>query len=281
MPKARSNAAVRVVLESLEAGVSPDQIAVLYSSRQTYLGLLAVAFEQAGLAWSGPTATRVADTAIARALSGLVSLATDGLSRAGVMEWIRSAPLRDADGAPVPLGPGTSSLAWRGSSQVTWRTGSAISRLYPVSFDASSGTTMHRVSPCWRRVNASGVIVLPNSWRRAPVSGGSSPRLGRGCARAMATTSWEERAAWCRESLGEYLGSSGRRASDPSGVLDASVDRVLEELATLDGLGDRADLDVFSRALAGALERATSYEGSLSRGIAVGHVASGAGLPLT
>ena len=97
-------AAVRVVLESLEVGIAPERIALLYSSRRTYLRLLARGLDDAGIAWSGPSAIGVAETATARTLSGLVELSKTELDRDAVMAWLRSVPLCRGDGRRVPVG---------------------------------------------------------------------------------------------------------------------------------------------------------------------------------
>ena len=97
-------AAARVVLDSLERGIPADRIAVLYSSRSTYHQLVADVFDSAGVTWSGPSATRVIETATACTLTGFVRLAVSGLQRDGLLAWLRSAPLRDGRGELLPVG---------------------------------------------------------------------------------------------------------------------------------------------------------------------------------
>ncbi|HLX78607.1 MAG TPA: PD-(D/E)XK nuclease family protein, partial [Acidimicrobiales bacterium] len=273
-------AAARLVLDSIERGIPADRIAVLYSSPSTYHQLVADVIDSAGITWSGPSATRVIETATACTLTGLVGLAISGLERDALLAWLRSAPLRDAHGELLPVG--SFELVSRragvvGGDAAVWRR-----HLDTFAAELRRG---HEEEP-------EEMDLLPPSERsrrdrrlsgldacRSLVSFINDLEVRLSDLRSART--WSSLVEVSRSALDSYLGGSFERASRSafSGADDV-VDQVLVELEVLDEVGERADLDTFSRAVDSALERAFAYEGTLAKGIIVDDLAHGIGLDL-
>lgn len=271
-------AAVRVVLDALTDGVPAARIAVLYSSRETYHQLMARALDAAGIAWSGPSATRVIETPTARALVGLIKLAGSGLERGAVLDWLRSAPFRGADAMPLPVG------AWElasrqagivGGNADEWRRHlQALSRELDRGIgDETESTSTLALSEVTRRDRARNGLDACQSLAEFIVDLAERVDL---IARA---STWKEFVAASRAALEHYFGSSAERAASSAfGAADLLVEQVLRELEALDAVGDRAQFAAFVRALEGALERAFTYEGNLSAGVVVDDLARAIGL---
>ncbi|CEA09681.1 ATP-dependent helicase/deoxyribonuclease subunit B [Arthrobacter saudimassiliensis] len=69
-----ARAVVRLVIAELAAGVPGHRIGVFYSAAEPYRALLAQRFNEAGIAFVGPSAHGLADTGLARGLLSLLNL---------------------------------------------------------------------------------------------------------------------------------------------------------------------------------------------------------------
>ncbi len=280
--ESETRAAVRLVVEHLASGGAPEGVALLFSARDPYRRLIAGALDEAGIRWNGPSPDRIADSSTARVLTGLLGLAASGLERAAVMAWLRTAPLRQSDGQPVPVGD------WERVSRLAGVVGGDVAE-WRRHLDALAEESRRQLrekggfddgaptmdpgagSKGWDRLLAAAVSL-----------GRFVGELDEACRVATALNRWAGFAAWSREMLARYLvpGEEDPAVDGSDGHVASAVVDTLGELEVLDGVDSRPDLARFARALASALERAAPPEGRLSQGIMVGPVDSAAGVGL-
>ena len=94
--------AVRRVIRALADGVLPEDIAIVTRVAQPYDTLLAERLRAAGVAHHAPASSTLAQTVAGRALLGFLGVAARGFRRAELFRWVRSAPIKLADGRSVP-----------------------------------------------------------------------------------------------------------------------------------------------------------------------------------
>ena len=83
----------RLALEA-ESGTSFRRMAVLYRKHTPYSTLISEELDLAGIPVAGPSQATLGDTAVGRALLGLMSIAEGDLSRDSVTAWFTSCPVR-------------------------------------------------------------------------------------------------------------------------------------------------------------------------------------------
>lgn len=99
----------RTVIRLAMAAAAEDKtplyrIAVLYPSGPDHARILHEQLDSAGIPHNGPPVAPLASSVSARALSNLLALVEDGLTRTGLFTWLRSAPiLETASGSGVPV----------------------------------------------------------------------------------------------------------------------------------------------------------------------------------
>jgi len=286
-PDAEVREATRLVVEHLAAGSRAERVAVLYTSTSPYARLVAAAFSDAGVSWSGPGPDGLEVSPAARALTGLVHLALAWrdrrvLARGEVLDWLRSAPLIGPDGLVAPVGE------W------DW-----VSRAAGIVDDGAAGwrtrlggfAGRERARAREALVSDAGAAEAAGERRaaavaRAEVAGeglsGFVEALEATCREGCAATSWLSLTGWAEAALDRFLGPPAARGGGdpPATTADALVLRVLGELSTLDVLDPRPDLAGFAEALAVGLERAGAPAGRFPTGVVVGPLEVVAGLDL-
>ncbi len=280
--ESETRAAVRVVLEHLARGGAPEGVALLFAAADPYRRLLAGTLSEAGIAWNGPSPERVAESSAAQVLNGLYELAASGLERAAVMAWLRKAPMRLADGTPTPVGD------WERVSRLSGIVGGDAPE-WRRHLDALAEESRRQLvdesgfgdeeRPESSRIRAERLARL----REASVTLGEFvDELDEVCRAAAAPQSWSGLAEWSRAALARYIGvADGRPLGDePDDDVESVVADLLGELGVLDEVDHRPDLARFSRAFAGALDRAAPPTGRLSSGIMVGPLDAAAGVEL-
>ncbi|HLI14779.1 MAG TPA: PD-(D/E)XK nuclease family protein [Acidimicrobiales bacterium] len=278
-PDAEVRAAVRLLLERLEAGAEPARLALLCTSWRRYASRAAACLEEAGLAWNGPSPRRLADAPTARVLACLLALAEGGLSRSGVVALLAAGPVRDPDGGLAPLGE------WDRCSRLAGVVGGDAA-----AWRRQLGALVEEASVEARRRSgkgADGTEVAPGGGaERAELAATALARFVTGLeARLAAGTRlarWSGFVEWAASLLRAYLGPDEERASWPgfAGPADRAVVGALESLAELDGLDPSPDLTRFSAAVARALDRSAAPSGHLGSGILLAPLELAAGLDL-
>ena len=100
-PATEAALASRFAAEAISENVAPERIAVVYSTAAPYSTLLGRAFDDAGIAWHGPSAGSLRQTMLGRRLDALLELAGEfqaerGLPRPVLMKWLALRPTKGA-----------------------------------------------------------------------------------------------------------------------------------------------------------------------------------------
>lgn len=280
--ESETRAAVRLVIAHLALGGAPDHVALLFTSRDPYCRLIASVLGEAGIRWNGPSPERMADASTAKAFTGLLDLAATGLERAAVMAWLRSAPMRQADGEAVPVGD------WERVSRLAGVVGGDAAE-WRRHLDALAEENRRALAEEGRFGGADPTGGSKAGTRRPSDELAASvalrafiDELDGICREARALHSWSGFANWSRAALTRYLGADGGcLASDgPDGTIGRVLSDELDGLGALDGVDGRPDLARFSRAVGGVFERPAPPTGQLSSGIVVGPLESATGVEL-
>ena len=95
----------RIVREAGEAGIPFHRMAVLYRMDNPYASLILDELRMADIPVAGPDRSTLADTAVGRALTGLLAMSGSDFRRADVMSWLTGCPIRPAGGRATGLNP--------------------------------------------------------------------------------------------------------------------------------------------------------------------------------
>ena len=85
---------IRRAVERAERGTPFHKIAILYRKASPYSSLIREELELAGLPVAGPDPAPLSQTAVGRALTGLVNLAVGDFARDDVMSWLTGCPVK-------------------------------------------------------------------------------------------------------------------------------------------------------------------------------------------
>jgi ATP-dependent helicase/nuclease subunit B len=266
-PEDEVRAAVRDVLTLAAAGIPLHRAAILFRVEEPYARLAHELLEAAGIAWTGPSTRRLADTTAGRVLLGLLRLAESDFARDAVVEWMASGPVRDpVDGRAIPAsrwdtlsreaGVVTGLTQW--SERLARLARRLTAELEATGVDElSEGARRHREAD---REHARDLarFVADLGARLAPPSPGTWPRL----------------ATWARDLLDLYLGGEGRRATWPEPEVEAArrVTDALDGLAALAEIRAEASVSTFVRALESELDVPAGRVGRFGAGVFVGRL---------
>ncbi len=270
--------AVRTVMARVEAHpVRPERIAIAYRNADPYLRTLVQVLEEAGLPFSAPADTTLAQTAAGRLLTGLLDLRAEGYPRSDVIRWLSDAPVLDGAGRPVPA-----------------------ARWDKVSRDAR----VSRGAPSWRksldRFAASHALEAPDEQRRREVADAEAlasmvDEIQTTAERVASASTWREVSAAMHAAVLRFLGTGGTVArwhAAPDAPPHAQRRVRIEEqaydsvLAAVDGLTllDRTasppDPETVRVSLARELDRPTTTGTTLGRGVLVAPISQFAGSDL-
>jgi ATP-dependent helicase/nuclease subunit B len=267
-PEEEVRVAVRELVAWLASDPSHRADRVAFATRlgSPYDLLLADALAAAGVAHHTPTTRTLAQSVAGRTLLGLLALPDRRLARSEVMRWLRSAPVVEADGRPVPAAR-WDRLSRRagvaaGAEQWAARLGHLAADLDRQVDDAlAAGAAEER----WvERVQGDRAEIDRLAAFVADLAEQADPGDRRG---------WADLAGWAGTLLRRYLGPPGRRTEWPPEE-QAAADRVVGVLGELAGLADveeGADPALLRRVLERAL--AVPVPGAFGRGALVGRVA--------
>jgi ATP-dependent helicase/nuclease subunit B len=271
--------ALRMVIDRVEAGAPINRIALLSRNASPYAALAAAQLDAAGLPWNGAAPRTLGQTAVGRALLGLLELSVGGFTRADISAWLSAAPiLRREHGGLVP--------AYR------W---DAIAR--------SAGVVRGRIDWVARldvyaeklRTDLAALEYSddPADWRRSRIESDLEEiaELRTFIEELLAlvdrepTGDWASLSDWAQALLERYVGSEASLASRlPRGVeaeveIDAyrAVVAAVMSLAGLSDLGRLTDLATFRRVLQRELDRPARRIGHYGEGLFVGRLVDAAG----
>ena len=258
---------VRSIAAAAHAGTPFHRMAIFYWRREPYAALIADQLAASCIPVAGPSTTSLAATPVGRMLKGLVDLAAGDLPREEVMRWLTACPVKA--GAAV-FSPSRWDAISREAGVVAginqWRDRLANFARARQSKAASQDEEM----------SEGGQKALQQSAAEAWSLHSFILRLHNTLTQAENNQTWSAFVTWAGELIAHYLDE----ASLPTRERDNHERLVtaLQELAILDDVGERADLDVFRSALDELLNRSAARAGALGEGLFVGPVGLAAGL---
>jgi RecB family exonuclease len=262
-------AAVRRVVEAAHEGTPLDRIAVLWSSTDPYLRLLAEHLDAAGIAWNGPSQIQLTERVAGRTLIGLLDLDRHGWRRHDVMAFISSSPIRGLDRRLVPTG------AWERVSRLAgvargddWDRAlvrhAAISRAEAQDESISDAMQRYLLGDAER---AESLREFVASLRESL----GSRELRR---------PWSEWAGWSHTELRRLLGGMAARDRLPLVEQKAfeRVEAALDRLGSLDAVAEPATRGEFRDAVFAELEASFVRRGRIGEGVIVGPLSTAVGI---
>ncbi len=258
---------VRSIAAAAHAGTPFHRMAIFYWRREPYAALIADQLAASCIPVAGPSTTSLAATPVGRMLKGIVELAARDLPGEEVMRWLTSCPVKA--GAAV-FSPSRWDAISREAGVVAgidqWR-----DRLANYA-----GARQRKAASQDEEMSEGGQKALQKSAAEAWSLHSFMLRLHDTLSRAENNQTWSAFVTWAGELIAHYLDE----ASLPTRERDnhERLMTALQELAILDDLGERADLDVFRSALDELLNRSAARAGALGEGLFVGPVGLAAGL---
>ncbi len=277
-PDEEVRAVVRRIGGELDGGMPLHRMAVLYP-HDSYAQILHQQLAGAGIPFNGPGIRRLADTPAGAALTGLLEMAEGGLGRDEVMNWMASGPILDVDSKPVP------STTWDRISKragVVAGVGQWDQRLEAFATAAEERAAGYEndaddAGGEWKSTAARRDAALARSLRAFALE--LAARVTDGLPGLAPWSAW---CAWAGSALERYLGGVFSHGRWPDTEQDAfvSVTEAIEGLASLDELGQPADVSAFRSAVGQALESPAGRVGRFGEGVMVGSLGQGRGLHL-
>jgi ATP-dependent helicase/nuclease subunit B len=269
-PRAEVRTAIRLVLERLGGGVSPERVALLFPAREPYLSLLASELGATGVDFNAPPVTHLADEAAGRVLLGLVDLVIGSVRRHDLVAVLRAVPVLDRHGNRVPV------IEWDRVSKLAGITGGTVrewsqrladyvsyQRRDPATtLGEDSGTTDRYRGDVERNVAAA--LGLSEFVTRLT----ALVETGRGA------RGWTQIGAWARGAIDELLGPARDVAEDESAP-ESARDRVvaaIDELASLGLVESDLGIGEAKPLIAEELRRPGPRIGRTGRGVVVASI---------
>ena len=252
---------IRRIIQRAEAGMPFHRMAVLYRSLAPYGTLIREELTLAGIPVAGPNTASLADTAVGRTLTGLLSLSEGEFARDAVMAWLTGCPLSPpgigASEFSASLWDATSKRAGvvRGAAQWQERLEQFADN---IEQRADKGLEQGEVSDA-------------RAYRMR-----SDAAAARGLLRfvqglAVDATppdacDWSAYSDWASDLLERYLAEelpdAEQRAYD-------RIQSILNELKSAEEIQRNATYDMFRRALNEAMQASVGHLGSVGRGVFV------------
>jgi len=244
--------AVRRVVQALEGGMAPDDIAIVSRVAEPYTLLVHEHLAVAGVPHYAPSSLSLAQSVAGRALLGFLSVAERGFRRSELFRWVRSSQIRFPDGHRVPSrfdGLARRAGVARGLDQ--WH-----QRLDRLKAD-------YERDPERRQFDLARLDQL-----RAFIDGLAE------LAAPPDRATWASFAAWAEALLVSLVGGHSKTLAWPELEQEAfdKIREVLSSLATLDAIEPNVDAPRFQRVLEHELDRPTRPVGSFGHGVFVGRV---------
>jgi ATP-dependent helicase/nuclease subunit B len=268
--------AVERIVAAARAGTPLEAMAVLYPADRPYARLAAAQLDAAGIPWNGRAVRPLSDRVLGRWLLDLLALPEQRVARPAVLGLLGGAPMRTADGRPIPL------AAWERASREAgivrdrseWR-----AKLPRLARDLRA------------RADAAAAEEEPREWVVHRSRAGADATEGLAAFvdelfgaldEAAAVGTWSGLAAWCAGAVRRFLGGEASRATWPEDERRAAdrVEEALDRLAGLDEVEGATTLPVFRRTLELELDDDLGRTGALGRGVLVGTPSQALGVDL-
>jgi len=255
---------IRRIMRRAESGTPFHRMAVLYRKEAPYGTLIREELDLAGIPVAGPNTASLADTAVGGTLTGLLDLHESDFARDAVMAWLTGSPLKPP--------PGIDAASF---NPTLWDT---ISKRAKVVRGAETweqrlnqfADNLERNARDWER---QGEIYESRAFRMRADAAVARQLLQFitnliEAADSSDNTTWEDYSRWAKELLNRYLidyddlpGSEQRTYNQ--------IERILDELHSLDSVSPQPSFEVFRRALSEALQVSVGHLGSVGHGVFV------------
>ena len=255
---------IRRIMQRAESGTPFHRMAVLYRKEAPYGTLIREELDLADIPVAGPNTASLADTAVGGTLTGLLDLHESDFARDAVMAWLTGSPLKPPPGIEAPS-----------FNPTLWDT---ISKRAKVVRGAETweqrlsqfADNQEREAQDWE---SQGEIHESRALRMRAAAAVARQLLHFitdliEVADSSGNTSWQELSLWAKGLLDLYLVDydalppSERRAYD-------HIERILDELQSLDTVSPHTSYDVFRRALNETLQVSVGHLGSVGHGVFV------------
>ncbi len=262
-------AAVRRVVEAVHEGTPLDRIAILWSSADPYLRLLAEHLDSAGITWNGPSQIQLTERVAGRTLIGLLDLDRHGWRRNDVMAFITSSPIRGLDRRLAPA------AAWERVSRLA-----GVARGDDWDRALSRHATISRAAALDESSSDAAQRYLLGEAERAESLKEFVASLRESLGPREQRQPWREWAAWSHAALRRLLGGMAARERLP-GVEQKAFERVeaaLDRLSSLDAVAQPATRAEFRDAVFAELEASFVRRGRIGEGVVVGPLSTAVGI---
>ncbi|MYE54745.1 MAG: hypothetical protein F4X34_06065 [Chloroflexi bacterium] len=255
---------IRRIMRRAESGTPFHRMAVLYRKEAPYDTLIREELDLAGVPVAGPNTASLADTAVGNTLTGLLDLHESDFGRDAVMAWLTGSPLKPPPGIdPASFNP------------TLWDT---ISKRAKVLRSAETweqrlnqfADNLERDARDWEQ---QGEIYESRSLRMRSDADVARQLLHFitdliKASDSSGNTTWEDYSRWAKELLDRYLADYNALPDSEQRTYDR-IERILDELQSLDTVSPQPSFEVFRRALNEALQVSVGHLGSVGHGVFV------------
>ena len=255
---------IRHIMRRAESGTPFHRMAVLYRKEAPYGTLTREELALAGIPVAGPNIASLAETAVGGTLTGLLDLHESDFARDAVMAWLTGSPLK-----PPP------SIDAASFNPTLWDT---ISKRAKVVRGAETweqrlnqfADNLERDARDWER---QGEIYESRAFRMRADAAVARQLLQFitnliEAADSSDNTTWEDYSRWAKGLLDRYLADYDNLPRSEQRTHDR-IERILDELQSLDTVSPQPSFEVFRRALNEELQVSVGHLGSVGHGVFV------------
>ena len=255
---------IRRIMGRAESGTPFHRMAVLYRKEAPYGTLIREELDLANIPVAGPNTASLGDTAVGGTLTGLLDLHESDFARDAVMAWLTGSPLKPPPGIdPASFNP------------TLWDT---ISKRAKVVRGAETweqrlnqfADNLERDAHDWEQQGE----IYESRALRMRADAAVARQLMRfiadliDAADSSGNTTWDDFSIWSKGLLERYLSDFCDLPESEQRTYDR-IERILDELQSLDTVSPQPQFEVFRRALNEALQVSVGHLGSVGHGVFV------------
>ena len=261
----------RIVQQAAERGTPFHRMAILYRMDNPYASLIRDELRMANIPMAGPDRETLADSAVGRALTGLLDMSGGEFRRADVMEWLTGCPIRPPSGRMTGFNPSRWDSLTRKAGIVRgldqWR-----DRLNLHAELLSEEAT--------RRVSAEEITEARAERMKSEAAAGLEvldfvETLAADLEPPEDSSPWRAFCGWAAELLDRYLDPN--IPEDEVAALD-KIRHALDELGAADSISKGTTQDEFSQTVDALLRATIGHLGVTGQGVFVSTIAASAGM---